>query len=229
MVDFPKRVGTPPADIWGYATRSLTDKADFTISGVKNTLDDLNDIAQSDILSDATPFPGGNVDAAISTRSSHAAAAIWAVATRELTGITGQPRTDLMGEDAGFEAGTGARKARIDDIPAFEAGVEGSLLMDGSEQNVIEKTDDIAALIEGIIDLTPMQSGDTVVVREYMQVLSTGGYIKYAEETYSDVQDPPACQVLTRTSVHDVKVSLQQTGGTYRTFDYSFRRRRAAS
>ncbi|RKZ99091.1 MAG: hypothetical protein DRQ46_00245 [Gammaproteobacteria bacterium] len=37
-------VGTLVADIWAYVTRSLTDKADFTIAGTKQTLDSLNDI-----------------------------------------------------------------------------------------------------------------------------------------------------------------------------------------
>ena len=42
------------------------------------------------------------------------AAEVWAATTRKLTGIDGQARIDLEGEDASFEAGTGARKARID-------------------------------------------------------------------------------------------------------------------
>lgn len=39
------------------------------------------------ILSDATPFPGARVDAAVSSRSSHAAADVWGVGARTLTGI----------------------------------------------------------------------------------------------------------------------------------------------
>jgi hypothetical protein len=46
------------AQVWAYATRSLTDKAGFTISGTKTTLDALNDITT---------------------------ASVWAVATRNLT------------------------------------------------------------------------------------------------------------------------------------------------
>ncbi|VAW38954.1 hypothetical protein MNBD_GAMMA01-1339 [hydrothermal vent metagenome] len=49
------------ADVWGVATRALTDKAGFTISGTKTTLDALNDIT---------------------------AASVWAVATRILTAGT---------------------------------------------------------------------------------------------------------------------------------------------
>lgn len=37
-------------DVWSVATRSLTDKAGFTISGTKTTLDDLNDISSGDVL-----------------------------------------------------------------------------------------------------------------------------------------------------------------------------------
>ena len=36
-------------DVWSVATRSLTDKAGFTISGTKTTLDDLNDISSGDV------------------------------------------------------------------------------------------------------------------------------------------------------------------------------------
>lgn len=36
-------------DVWRVATRSLTDKAGFTISGTKTTLDDLNDISSGDV------------------------------------------------------------------------------------------------------------------------------------------------------------------------------------
>jgi len=37
-------------DVWSVATRSLTDKAGFTISGTKTTLDALNDISSGDVL-----------------------------------------------------------------------------------------------------------------------------------------------------------------------------------
>jgi hypothetical protein len=41
--------GTLIADLWVYATRSLTDKAGFSISGIKTTLDDLNDAPAPDL------------------------------------------------------------------------------------------------------------------------------------------------------------------------------------
>ncbi len=101
--------GASASEVWSYSTRSLTDKTGFEIAGTKTTLDDLNDLAQSDILSDATPFAGGNIDAAISSRSSHSVSDIWGYTTRSLT------------DKIGFEiAGT---KTKLDDLndPSAEA------------------------------------------------------------------------------------------------------------
>lgn len=53
---------------------------------------------QGDILSDATPFAGANIDAAISTRSNHAAADVVTVNLSELT--QGQPAASPTLEDA---------------------------------------------------------------------------------------------------------------------------------
>jgi len=82
------------SDVWAYATRTLTSHAfPFTnpasaidLSNVRVALqsDPLNVIRDA-ILSDATKFAGANIDAAISSRSSHSAADVWSVATRTLT------------------------------------------------------------------------------------------------------------------------------------------------
>lgn len=56
-------LGTDPVDSIG---RRVFDNLDKSIAS-------LNDLAQAEILSDAIPFAGGNIDAAISTRSSHSA------------------------------------------------------------------------------------------------------------------------------------------------------------
>ena len=223
--DFPSPSGggATAAQVWAYATRELT--------GLTGTprLDLIGANESLDTHGYTTVRAGklDQLDAAISSRSSHVAADIWAVVTRELTGITGTPRTDLIGSNASFEAAVG-RPAKLDVIPYFEVAVEGSSVMDGTEKVLVEKTDDKAGLVEGMINLTPMQVGDTVVVREYMQVLSTGAYAKYAEETYSGAQTIPLLQVMTRISTHDIKVTIQQTAGTNRTFEYSFVRRREA-
>jgi hypothetical protein len=158
-------------------------------------------------------------------------AVIWNYSVRTLTSLAGQPRIDLLGEDANFEAGTGARKTLIDRLAkmdAFDDPIEGSITMDGSEQTVV--LDEVAGnpqrFLEGYVDLSPMASGDTIVVRQYMKISATGDYVKYAEETYSGSQPIPLLYVTTKPGRYGIKVTVQQTAGTYRTFTYQFFRRR---
>ena len=133
-----------------------------------------------------------------------------------------------MGEDASFEAGTGARKVRIDKTPAFEAAVEASIVMDGTEKTLVEKTDDKMGLLDGYVDLTPMAGGDTIVVRQYMKVKAAGAYVKYAEETYTGAQTIPLLHIVTKPAKTSIKVTAQQTAGTNRTLDVQFFRRKEA-
>ena len=110
-VDTPAEIGTTGIYEMDLSAAEMNhDKVliKFTASGAAATAfmfdtrtkltDDLNDLAQSDILSDATPFAGANVDAAISTRSSHAAADVWSVLTRTITGGT----IDTVGDKTGY-------------------------------------------------------------------------------------------------------------------------------
>ena len=237
MPDFPKIGGASAAEVWGHGTRAITDKAGFTISGTKTTLDALVDLAQSDILSDATPFAGGNItnlDAAISTRSSHDAAAIWGVATRDLTdkigfGLASQdfPFTnpaapvDLANvQQALSPTGTG-RVAKVDKVQAFAEDATGTVTADGTEQIVKEITSGTTDVkLHVYIDLTNMAAGDTVTIREYMTIKSAGSPVKYAEEVYSDAQSLPMLHVITKPAKYGIKVTLQQTAVPYRDYDW---------
>jgi hypothetical protein len=227
--DFPKPAGAgaTAAEVWNYATRELTG---FT-GTPRSDLIGANESLDAHGYTSARAAKMDMLDAAISSRSSHSAADVWAVASRTLTELKGQPRTDLLGEDASFEAGTGARKARIDrldSIPAFETPVEQSVAMDGTEKTLVEKTDSKLGLLDGYIDLTPMQAGDTIVIRQYMQVKAAGSYVKYAEETYSGAQSIPLLHITTKPAKDKIKVTAQQTAGTNRTLDVQFYRRKVA-
>lgn len=229
MPDFPRPppAEVDPAVIWAYATRTLT--------GFTGT-------PRSDLMGEDADFEAGVgarkaridlVDVAVSTRSSHVAADIWGVATRELTGITGTPRTNLLGEDADFEAGTGARKARIDRldiIEAFDTPIEGTHTPSAlnTEEDVIldEPVGDPLRYLEGFIDLTNMAAGDTVVLREYLSLVTPVSYVQYAEETYSDAQALPALYVRTKPGRYGIRVSLEQTAGTIKDFPFQFFRKR---
>ena len=224
MPDFPK---PPPASvdvaaIWAYATRELSTPGDY-----KADVTNLDVAVSSRAPGNEYDTEMAHLDVDLSTRSSHAAAAIWAEATRTITALTGTPRTDLIGEDASFEAATGrpAKISRLDNIPAFETPIETSILMDGTELTLIEKTDDKIGLLDGYVDLTPMLAGDTIVICQYMQVKAAGAYAKYAEETYSEAQTIPLLHLTTKTAKDKIKVTAQQTAGTNRTLDVQFYRR----
>jgi hypothetical protein len=218
--------------VWGYATRELTG---FT--GTPRT-----NLVGADESIDAHGYTSAragkldNLDATVSSRSTLTDAqvwayttrtlsdysGVWAVASRTLTAFTGQPRTDLLGEDASFEAGTGARKAAIDKMLVTTTPTEGTLTADGSEQTVVEKSGTLEFNLDGYIDLTNMASGDTVVIKESMKIKSGGNYVVYASETYTGAQSIPLLHIITKPSRYALKITLQQTAGTYRDFDYQF-------
>jgi hypothetical protein len=228
MPDFPRVSATvDPSVIWNYSTRTLTGFTGTPRSDLLGVDQDLATIGYTSTRAAKLD----NLDVAVSTRSSHTVADIWGYTTRTLTSLAGQPRIDLLGEDANFEAGTGTRKALIDRlarVEAFDDPIEGTVTMDGTEKNVVldEITGNPQRFLEGYIDLSPMASGDTIVVRQYMKIASAGAYVKYAEETYSGAQSIPLLFIVTKPGKYGIKITAQQTAGTNRTLTYQFFRRK---
>ena len=98
--------------------------------------------------------------------------------------------------------------------------VEGTLVADGSEQTLAS----INSLLKlsGYVDLSKMEEGDEVVIRQYVKVRLDGKLIKYGEETYYGFQAQPAIYITPKVIGHGGVVALQQTKGTFKTFDYEF-------
>ncbi len=161
---------------------SLTNKTGFEIAGTKTRLDDLNDLAQSDILSDATPFAGSNVDAAISSRSSHSAADVWSYTARSLTDkagftISGTKTTlddlnDLSAADVNAQVDAALADIALDHLIQVSAGSEkptvGSyidLMMNkDSNQTYDRSTDSMEALRDTEPHGTPMRGTDNAAL-----------------------------------------------------------------
>jgi len=232
--DYPRPYVTIDYDavasaVWGHSTRTLTGLTGQPRIDLMGTDQSLSSIGYTSDRASKLD----NLDVAVSTRSSHSVTDIWAYTTRTLTGLTGQPRIDLLGEDATFEAGTGTRKSLIDrlaNVEAFDTPIEGTLSADGSEQNLVldEISGNPQRHLEGYVDLSNMASGDTIVIRQYMKITSGGAYVKYAEETYSGAQSLPLLHIITKPARYGLKITLQQTGGTNRQYPYQFFRRRQA-
>lgn len=107
------------------------------------------------------------------------------------------------------------------------AGLEevavGTLTADGTEQTLLESNS--MGTFEGWIDLSNMASGDTVVIKVNAKLKSGGSYRQYDSASYSDAQTNPAVHITRLTTKYGIKITLQQTAGTNRTYDYNFLKR----
>lgn len=70
------------------------------------------------------------------------------------------------------------------------------------------------------IDLTNMTVTDTVEIRVYVIVKTAGSYIQYFLSSYSGVQTNPLVYIPSMPSEIGLKITLKQTAGTGRVFDW---------
>jgi len=221
MPDFPKPTITVDYDaianrVWTWATRTLTDftgKPRVDLLGEDRSLAEIGYTAERASRLD-------NLDVPVSTRSTLTAAEVWSYTTRTLTEFKGQPRIDLLGEDADFERGTGARKSLIDrlaGIESHEPSVEGTatfaptdtyprsiVLIDTSTMNIAGRPH----LVDGYIDLSQLAPGESITVREYMIIRNGGSPVKYAEETYVAPIDPPLLHITTKPAKYGLVLEI---------------------
>ena len=101
---------------------------------------------------------------------------------------------------------------------SFETFASGTITADGTEQTLAEI--DEATRISGYLSLANMQAGDTLVIRQYFN-LGTA-YERYEEDSYSDSQSDPIVYFTTKEIASSTKITIQQTAGVYRDFDYEF-------
>lgn len=97
---------------------------------------------------------------------------------------------------------------------------EGNLDADGSEQTVVEYAG--LGRLSGYIDLSEMQAGDAVEVKEYGVALTGGAYALHASEQYGGAQALPMLHVSPKPSYVAVKVTLRQFAGVFRSYPNSF-------
>lgn len=93
---------------------------------------------------------------------------------------------------------------------------------DGMEQTLVEQPGGSPSQVSGYVDLANLADGDTVIMRLYAKVKADGPWRCYIEETYSGVQALPLIYVTKKPENHGIKVTIQQTAGSYRVIDYEF-------
>lgn len=219
--DFPKPPGggATAAEVWGYATRALN-------SDAANAIRDA-------ILSDATKIAGGNIGAIkaqtdlLPADPADESLLEAAIVTRAPAGEYDVQLDVAVSTRAAIADYTADRAAKIDKVQDFLEEANGTLVADGTEQTVKEILATVNKL-HAFIDFTAMQAGDTVVARQYMKIKAAGAFIKYAEETYTGVQSLPMLYIQTKPAKDGIRVTLQQTAGTNRSYDWQTFQEKAA-
>lgn len=97
---------------------------------------------------------------------------------------------------------------------------KGTLIADGTEQTLLEFVG--VGIISGHVDLQNMAADDTVIIRQYIKLKDDGAYKKYAEETYTGIQSLPDIYITPKAVDIAMKITLQQTTRTFKSFDYNF-------
>lgn len=97
---------------------------------------------------------------------------------------------------------------------------KGTVTADGSEQKLIEYVG--LTTLTGYLDLSNMMDGDTVTVREYVKIKEDKEYVLYHQEVFYGKQPYPALYFLPRVTASSFKITIQQTTGTFKSFDYIF-------
>lgn len=104
----------------------------------------------------------------------------------------------------------------------LDAETGGTLTADGTEQTVyINNTP--AGIFEPLIvniDCTNMAAGDVTVLRAYYRIAAGGNLIKKDEVTLNGAQDPDLKNIILEPNRYGVQVTLEQTAGTNRDYDW---------
>ncbi len=99
---------------------------------------------------------------------------------------------------------------------------EGTLTADGSEQDL--GTVSVNGYYNFSVNLSNMAAADVVKIRFYKKVKTTGTLARFHVETYNDAQttepESPVVDSGPFWIANEFKVTLQQTAGTNRNFDW---------
>ena len=97
----------------------------------------------------------------------------------------------------------------------------------GTEHTLLDNTSSEGHVFDAAIDLRNMASGDTVEIRVYVMTLASGTLSRAYYAKYVDAQDDVAnlkssiVYVPAMTVMKEWKLTLKQTAGTGRSFDWT--------
>jgi hypothetical protein len=97
----------------------------------------------------------------------------------------------------------------------------------GSEVTVTDQTGSQGHVLDGVLDLRNLASGDTVEIRLYVMALSGGTLSRAYYQKFTNAQDDvgnqksPVLYIPAMTAAYEWKLTVKQTAGTARTFDWA--------
>jgi hypothetical protein len=209
---------------------SVTDKAGYSISGTKQTLDALNDLSAASM--------NAEVDTALNTAvpASPTAGSLNDILSKAAGGNTFDKTTDsleaLRDYLVAIQNGTNTLQTIFDKTQKTikRSAQSGSLLMDGTEQTVYEESDTVAfELVGGTIYLPGVASGSTTL-KLYQKIENGGSYIlisTVSQAHTASISIPvdyitsaiPGWRIF---SVYGIKITLTQTAGVNQTHEFEF-------
>lgn len=182
-------------------TTSVTGKINTTVSsraaetGIKGHV--LSGLTQQGLSTAVT----GRIDTAISSRASS-------------TGIVANVQSGLTAQGL-----TTARAGYLDNIVKDIEDAVGSKLMT-TVAGIIKEFTTLTQRMDCYIDLTTMASGDTIVIQQSMKIKSGGGYVLFAQETFTGVQTQPLYFTELKPAKYGFKIMGTQSAGVPRTLDW---------
>ncbi len=143
---------------------------------------------------------------------------IWAYVARTMTDPDSY-KADLTTLEGRI---TAARAILLDKITKAEEDSSGTLLADGTEQELVSKESTKPFLAQLILDVANMTGADQILVTESMKVLAGGGLELFTKTRITGGQEEPILIFMSKYSVRQYRVTLQQLAGVaYREYDWS--------
>ncbi len=105
-------------------------------------------------------------------------------------------------------------------IPLYER-TDGTLTADGTEQIIYEVTPTVTLVPDSItMSAANLVGGDAITLRMYAKLKSGGSYELIDSQVYSGAKTIPAINITGQPNRYGWKVTLEQTAGTNRDYDW---------
>lgn len=108
------------------------------------------------------------------------------------------------------------------EVPRVRSLGSKSATLSADEMALVEQPGGCPSRISGYIDLCNLVGGDTVIISMCVKIRAGNSWKLYHADTYNGPVIPSLIYVAQRPENHGLKVTIQQTAGSYKVVDYEF-------